>query len=51
MSGEILKHADLTEKIIGVFYGVYNELCGILPETVTAATDFHGFSRIRFVEQ
>jgi GxxExxY protein len=26
MSSEALKHADLTEKIIGVFYDVYNEL-------------------------
>jgi GxxExxY protein len=26
MSGVVLKHADLTEKIIGVFYDVYNEL-------------------------
>jgi GxxExxY protein len=26
MSGEVLKHADLTEKIIGVFYDVYNKL-------------------------
>jgi len=26
MSAEALKHADLTEKIIGIFYDVYNEL-------------------------
>ena len=26
MSAPALKHADLTEKIIGIFYDVYNEL-------------------------
>jgi GxxExxY protein len=26
MTGVVLKHAELTEKITGIFYDVYNEL-------------------------